>query len=331
MSAARTLPLGARVAVLRFGALGDVIMAGAALVALLERRPDLKIVVLTKSAYAPLFAAIDGLEVWPLDTAHGTRALWRLGRRLSAWRPDAVYDLHGTLRAWALRVLLRGTPWRRVDKQMLARWLRLKHVPLKPSRHMVLRFGDVLGVRPEPGPWLKPQGVLRDARRLALVPGAAWATKQWPVTHWAQVARRWQARGGNVEWLGGESERDTIAALIAQVGGSAVVAQPLLAVAARLAGAAAVVAGDTGLGHLAAAVGTPVVSLFGPTVPAFGYTPWGEHRVVETDLGCRPCSLHGSEACPLGHHACMQTLSPSAVLAAVDAVMATYAAMRVRQ
>jgi heptosyltransferase-2 len=73
--------------------------------------------------------------------------------------------------------------------------------------------------------------------------------------------------------------------------------------------------------HLATAVGTPVVAVFGPTVPAFGFGPRGARdRVVEHPaLACRPCSAHGPQVCPLGHHRCMQELSVESVAAAVAA------------
>ena len=67
--------------------------------------------------------------------------------------------------------------------------------------------------------------------------------------------------------------------------------------------AAALISGDTGVMHMATGVGTPVVALFGPTVRQFGFFPYNAHAsVVERNLGCRPCSSHGGDACPLGHH-----------------------------
>ena len=71
--------------------------------------------------------------------------------------------------------------------------------------------------------------------------------------------------------------------------------------------------------HLAAAVGTPVVALFGPTVAEFGFVPAGPgHTVLERRLDCRPCSVHGGPRCPLGHFRCMKETAPEEVLAALD-------------
>jgi heptosyltransferase II len=74
--------------------------------------------------------------------------------------------------------------------------------------------------------------------------------------------------------------------------------------------------------HLATAVGTPIVALFGPTVPEFGFGP---RRATDVTLGwdglaCRPCSRHGPPVCPLGHHRCMRDLTVETVAAALAAI-----------
>jgi heptosyltransferase-2 len=72
--------------------------------------------------------------------------------------------------------------------------------------------------------------------------------------------------------------------------------------------------------HLAQAVETPTVAIFGSTVPAFGFGPRGPRdRVVEiAGLACRPCSAHGPPTCPLGHHRCMREIAVDRVLAAIE-------------
>lgn len=96
----------------------------------------------------------------------------------------------------------------------------------------------------------------------------------------------------------------------------------LRASAALIARAAVLVTNDSAPLHLATAVGTPIVALFGPTVTAFGFGPRGARdRVVEhASLVCRPCSAHGPMTCPLGHHRCMRELSVESVATAVAAV-----------
>jgi heptosyltransferase-2 len=76
-----------------------------------------------------------------------------------------------------------------------------------------------------------------------------------------------------------------------------------------------VLTNDTGLMHVAAAVGTPVTAFFGPTVRSFGFYPAGDgHRVFEVqDLPCRPCAVHGGSRCPKGHFRCMLDIDPAEV------------------
>ncbi|MDO8757313.1 MAG: glycosyltransferase family 9 protein, partial [Elusimicrobiota bacterium] len=78
------------------------------------------------------------------------------------------------------------------------------------------------------------------------------------------------------------------------------------------------VTNDSGPMHLAAAAGVPVVAIFGATTRELGFFPYGPgHRVVEADLACRPCGLHGASACPEGHFLCMKLLTVLQVHAAV--------------
>ena len=83
---------------------------------------------------------------------------------------------------------------------------------------------------------------------------------------------------------------------------------------------------------VAAIVVLPVVAVFGPTVPGFGFGPRGPNdRVVEhPSLACRPCSAHGPQVCPLGHHRCMRDLSVETVAAAVEAVLGAEAHRAIR-
>lgn len=95
----------------------------------------------------------------------------------------------------------------------------------------------------------------------------------------------------------------------------------LAELATVLAGAACVVVGNTGPAHLAAAVGTPVVSLFSPVVPPGRWAPWGEHRLLgDLDAACRDTR---ARECPVPGHPCLSSVAPSEVVDAVAALAAT--------
>ena len=160
------------------------------------------------------------------------------------------------------------------------------------------------------------QGVTEPA--IAIAPGARWATKRWPAERFAAVADALAAEGYAIVLCGGPSDRDAFAAFRA-ASRARVAADlsflPIEALAAAIARVQLLVACDSGPVHLATAVATPVLALFGPTSTArWGPPPPG--RALAIGLPCAPCSNHGGDYCPEGHHRCLADLAPEAVLAA---------------
>lgn len=218
---------------------------------------------------------------------------------VAAFAPEQIpagiplYDLHHNLRSLRLRAV------RRLERQDLRRRF---HVWVKgpPGDPVTVRYGRVCGVTPAPPPWLPP--VARGAA-LVLAPGAAHATKRWP--HFAALARRWD---GPVRVVGGPGDEVALAAF------GATVDTGFDATFAAFEGAAVLVAGDTGLLHLGAALGVPVVGLFGPTTSTDGFWSPAYGRALERPLSCRPCSRFGGPVCPVGDHACLEDLGVEEVL-----------------
>ncbi|HEY4096960.1 MAG TPA: glycosyltransferase family 9 protein [Baekduia sp.] len=153
-------------------------------------------------------------------------------------------------------------------------------------------------------------------RRYVVVhPGASVPARAWAPERHAELVARLVADGREVVVTGAPAER----ALTAAVAGSRAVdlggATTLAELAGVLAGADAVVVGNTGPAHLAAAVGTPVVSLFAPTVPAARWRPYG----VAQELLHRPVTCAGCRAreCPVPGHPCLGGVPVDAVLLAL--------------
>jgi heptosyltransferase-2 len=96
----------------------------------------------------------------------------------------------------------------------------------------------------------------------------------------------------------------------------------LLETAALLDRADLLVTNDTGVMHMAAALKTPVVALFGPTSGQLGFTPFrAPSIVIEKDLGCRPCSYHGSRRCPKSHFNCMRFIESEEVIDSAETLI----------
>jgi ADP-heptose:LPS heptosyltransferase len=161
---------------------------------------------------------------------------------------------------------------------------------------------------------------------VVLHPGSAVTARRWPAGHFRRAAELLHAAGFRVVVTGGPDERRLTAEVAGRVGvdlgGETTFAQ----LAGVLAGAAAVVVGNTAAAHLAAAVGTPVVSLFAPVVPA---GRWRPYRVPHVLLGDQQAACRDTRArdCPVPGHPCLSGVEPERVRDAVLALTTTGAAV----
>ncbi|PZG88327.1 glycosyl transferase [Streptomyces sp. NTH33] len=155
---------------------------------------------------------------------------------------------------------------------------------------------------------------------VVLHPGASVPARAWSPRRCAQAVRELAAAGHRVVVTGGGGERDLTARVAGahglDLGGRTGAAE----LAGVLAGARAVVTGNTGPAHLAAAVGTPVVSLFAPVVPAERWRPYGVPYVLLGDQSA-PCAGSRARNCPVPGHPCLESVTAHDVLAAVEKVI----------
>jgi heptosyltransferase-2 len=327
-------PTPPNVLAVRFSSIGDVLLTTPLLRAIRHRHPAARITVLTKQAYAPLLSHNPHIER-VIGIAPG-RSLTSVAAELRAGQHTHRLDLHDSLRTRMLRALVPGR-WRTYPKHRLVRSLLIytKHNRYRDRRPVAERYFSaargldvapdgkppdfVLGVEAEreAGNWLTSVSGGRGRSIIAVAPGAAHATKRWPLEHWQALIRRLVAEGFDVAIVGGPDDAPIGEELSRGSDGrvaSAVGAFGLQGTGALLRRSAALVSGDTGVMHMATAVGTPVVALFGPTVEAFGFFPYTNRAsVLELPLSCRPCSSKGSARCPLGHHRCMIDVAPEMV------------------
>ena len=260
----------------------------------------------------------------------GFAPLLRLAGRLRADAYDAALIPHRSFRS-ALLARLAGIPSRVGFDRSAGRWMMTAQVPY-PAIHEVERNlsllapwpVDTAGIHPALYPdeadgeaarrLLQESGVGPTEKLLGVSPGSVWATKRWLPERYAALIRSVaDAFGFRTVLFGGPDDRPLCGEIAEMAGAGPLNAAgrlTLLQSAALAARCAAFVSNDTGMAHVAAAMGTPVVAIFGPTVPEFGFTPYGEgHRIVERALECRPCSAHGGNRCPIGTHACMRDIT----------------------
>ena len=160
-------------------------------------------------------------------------------------------------------------------------------------------------------------GLALDRPIVALCPGAEYGpAKRWPEACFADVARACRERGADVWLFGGAADVEAAERIAHRSLAHNLAGKTSLTDAVDLLSAAqAVVSNDSGLMHVAAALGVPVVAIYGSTTPAFT-PPLGERaEVIQEELDCRPCF---ARECPLEHLNCLRRIRPGRVLAALE-------------
>ncbi|MBA0915899.1 MAG: glycosyltransferase family 9 protein [Nitrospira sp.] len=322
--------------------MGDIVHAMPTCAAIRRAYPKARLTWLVKREWAGLVERIEGVDrVWPVEA---TLTGW-LSQvpSLRAEHFDLVVDLQGLLRSAAIG-WLSGSPLfvGFATGREGSPWFYSKSVPV-PSleMHAVDRYllvAKAVGAS-EPGipefhfriPQSDHEEVDRLLLRSGVVPGtswvvmnvsARWPTKRWPVESFAEVADRLQQEGyGSVVLIGGPDERAEVTAVRGKMKTPAIDLTGATTVGllpALLSKAALLITNDSGPMHIAAAVGSGVVGLFGPT-SAVLTGPYGAgHHVLTGNVPCRPCfSRTCHNAVPLE---CLRTVSPNQVLEAVRAI-----------
>ena len=332
-----------RALVIQTSFLGDMVLTTGLLRELAQRGPVDVVATPTSAEILAHHPAVRHVYRFDKRGTHagigGFRAVARLAR---AHDPtDVAYLAQGSLRSAAL-AMAAGFQQRVGFDSSAGRFLYTRQVPHRRELHHAERLWRLAAsddqasppastVRPSlhPGPEeeeavqrLLDVNALAGETMVAVAPGSIWGTKRWP--YYSALARRLSLLG-RVVVIGSDKDRELAAEIVHETFGSAIDATgrlSLLGSAALLRRALVLVTNDSAPLHLASAVHTPTVALFGPTVPAFGFGPLATaRRIAEVPmLECRPCDAHGPQRCPLTHWRCMRDLNVADVLEAVDAV-----------
>ena len=314
--------------------LGDTVLTTPLLTQLALRGPVDVVTTPAASSVLKGHPAVRSVIVFDKHGAHaGLFGLTTMAARLRAAAYDTAYLAQGSLRSAALARLARiparigfttsAGSWLyttkvayRDDMHHAARLLQLSRPHGREPSEEEMRPSLVPGVaeRAAVDDLLRRDGVAAGERMIALAPGSVWATKRWP--YYTELARALSA-DGRIVILGGADDA-SLALEIRSAVPDAVDATgvlPLLASAELIGRCGVIVTNDSAPLHLASAMGTPTVAIFGPTVPDFGFGPLAPSRVVvgHETLTCRPCSRHGPRRCPLTHFRCMRELTPELV------------------
>ena len=306
-----------------------------------NRFPEARINFLVKKQYAPLIRGNPHIhQVWMFSSKGGFLEIWTHIIQIRSAQYDAVIDLQSNLRSWCLRVLSGS---RQQVRYRLGRWRRFllvhfrKHrddsysaVPLKyletASRWGVEDDGGGLELVVEKEAMksllskLDKMGIQQNERIIAMAPGSTHRTKQWPVERFTEVAQYFIKNEMQIVLIGGQMDQEICRRIEHNIAKSPMNLASELSLqetAALLNVSSLLITNDTGVMHMASALGKPVVALFGPTTRHLGFFPFRTpYVVVERPVWCRPCAYHGSENCPQAHFQCMEQIHSSDVVKA---------------
>lgn len=342
-----------RILVVECWQLGDAIMAVPFLRALRERFPRAHIALLCKASTRTLLessALVDEYVVADLPwtafsgkyalSRYVSKSLRALVKQLRDARFDVTIDARADVRANVLtwltrapmrigfggagaRLLTHRVPGPRDDTHKVEDWLEML-VPLgaaaPPTEPRIALEADAVASVEH---WLATHALRPTTRLVAIHPSARLDVRRWPIERYAALARALQSRA-DVQVVA-FVDPDGYGRELATIDG-VLTAQPTLAeLPALLATCDLFIGNDSGPAHIAGAVGTPTVTIFGPQVAAW-YRPFGdEHRVIQLDdVPCRPCF----DQCDRVEHVCLTGIDAARVLAVVDERLEAIAASR---
>jgi ADP-heptose:LPS heptosyltransferase len=322
---------------------GDVLLTGPALRAVAADSDELVALVSPQGeASARLLPGVDDVWVWscpwidasppPVEAADVEALVSRL-RRHEFDQMLIFTSFHQSPLPTALLARLAGVPWvGAISDDYPGSLLNLRHRVDDdlPEAERALSLTAAAGYRLPPGddsrlrlasPLPDVSALVPDDPYVVLHPGTSVPARAWPAERYVETCAQLVASGWSVVVTGAPHE----SALTAQVAADAAAVDlggrtSFAELAAVLAGAAAVVVGNTGPAHLAAAVQTPVVSLFAPTVSA---VRWAPYRVPTALLGDQhaPCRDTRATRCPVLGHPCLTSVSADDVLRSVEKLL----------
>lgn len=310
-----------RILVIRFSSIGDVLLTAPALVSLrVAIHGPCEIHFLTKSTMRPVAegfgALVDGIHTIDRATSEVTEVL-------KAAEIDYIVDLHSNVRSRAIKRAI-GCVAFTLKKENLAKWMLVRGWQKRPVAHIVERYIDsfrgAFGAN-TPDAWpaifesaVLPSGFDRSAGPWEIIAvGAAHTGKQMPLKLMQSLILQAQANGHRTVLIGGNGDAETGGILSMGFDDSVVnlVGKTSIGESAALIRAAErAYSGDTGMMHLAAAMGTPVTSIWGCTRPSLGMSPWrptdGSIAILpERRDPMRPCSKLGNHCRFNGESECM--------------------------
>jgi ADP-heptose:LPS heptosyltransferase len=332
-----------RILVIRFSALGDVVMTVPVVKAFLSAHPRAEIIMLSDARMTDLFHGIDRLVFVGADLKHkhkGLIGIYRLFQQLKKTHQfDLVADLHGVLRSHVLRLLFRMSKKTtavidkgRFEKFALVRKENKIYRPLKHSTERYIAVFKELGFKE-----FAKKGLLQETIsprksneqskiNIGFAPFAKHIPKMFPLDRFIDVIRHFDSEKYALHFFGGGPVEMAFIKEWEDAFTHAVPFNHQLGLKDELelmSTMQVMVTMDSANMHLGSLVNVPVVSVWGPTHQHAGFYGLGQDplQAVQVSLSCRPCSVFGNKKCWRGDHACMQQITPAMIIQKIEQVI----------
>jgi heptosyltransferase-2 len=314
--------------------LGDLLLTLPLIKALKLQDPDGEIHVLIRAGYGEIFRSnpeVSSIIELDKNGEGGLKMFWAIGE-IRKRKFDRAVIPHGSVRS-AFIALLAEIPYRIGFFSAPGYFTYSESVEFPPTGHYALKILALVGERgndvekfpmviyPDDENYDRADELISrinvgKAHNIAsIAPGSIWATKRWPAEYYALLSTHLiEDMDYHVILTGSKEDSDLcyeIGKLMPSTGWAITAGDfSIMDTAAVFARSSFVIANDSAAGHLASAVSTPVMTIYGPTVPAFGFYPIGKDNIIieNRNLYCRPCSKHGPQKCPESHFRCMREL-----------------------
>jgi heptosyltransferase-2 len=338
-----------RVLVIQTAFIGDVILTLPMIQALKRHKPEAMIDFLTIPRSAPVLTNHPAINTIILYDKKGKdRGLFSLISQGLVLRK--TYDIalvpHRSIRS-AMLALLAGIPKRIGFDTSDGRLLFTHQIKYRFDDHEIERNlslltplqieeGDIVlpDIYPSKSDQIKAEHITTQIhpplnKIVAFAPGSIWATKRWTKEGFSSLASMLIEAGVGVILLGGSEDRGLCEEIRLSSASSSILSTAgelsLTESAALLGTCSLLITNDSAPLHLGVAMRTPVIAIFGATVPEFGFSPVGLFdSVIEIDgLECRPCGIHGGDSCPIGTFVCMKNIPAELVFQKVQETLAS--------
>ena len=322
--------VGRHLMLIRFSALGDILMTVPVVDALARQYPDVRITMVSRPYVGSIFRRLpenvhfNGIN--PREYAAIT-GLTKLFCELYKLRPDAVCDLHDVLRTKFLRYAFRikGTEVHSIHKDRKARKQFLAQDVKSQQETSFERYAKALEKTGFPVDTSMMRHTLarsnREKKGVGIAPFATYEGKTYPLERMESVVKSLSGRGLEVFLFGaGEKERavtESWEKKYSRVKSMVGILPDMASEADLIDSLEVMVTMDSGNMHLASLTSTPVVSIWGATHPMAGFLGWGqktENAIQIEGMECRPCSIFGNKPCRLGGYPCMNGIAPDTIV-----------------